>query len=519
MGRLQAWVNSGALRAGTPAPTDDYWYRPYGYGNLTAAGVAVDPEQAMRLDTVMACTYITARAIGMIPLKVYRRRSDGGSEVVTNHPLFDILYSRPNNWQTASEWRQMMQAHFELRGNAYSEILPGPRGAIDQLIPLHPDRITVEVLGNGRLRYQYSDPNGGRRPILQDNMFHLRNLSTDGKVGLSTVCVAAETIGGGLAAQDYANRFLSNDPRPGLVITGANFKDAAAKQEFKQHLREEQTGQNRHGAMVLPSGLDAKSLGVTNVDAQLLETRKYTRAQLGAIWGIPLHKLGETEKVATYSSVEQAEIAFVTHCIMPRVIAWEQAIMRDLILVPQIYFPKFLLQALMRGDLVSRNNAYAQGIQWGWLCPNDVREFEDMNPIPGGDSFLVPAAYSVRGADGKPMLPGGAQPKQLPGADRRVVPIVIAAAERCVRKEVSAVQKLRAKSNGEFRTALKNFYVEHRGFVSEVMTVASDSARMYCEANCKTLEKVNSADEVEPMIREEMDSVRVLSSLTMETVQ
>jgi HK97 family phage portal protein len=519
VGRLQAWVNSGALRAGTPGPTDDYWYQPYGYGIKTAAGIAVNPEQAMRLDTVMACTYITSRAMGMIPKKVYRRRPDGGSEVASNHPLFDVLYSRPNYWQTSLEWFEMMQAHFELRGNAYSEIVPGPRGAVDQLIPLHPDRITVEVLGSGNLRYQYSDPKGGIRPILQQEMFHLRNLSTNGIVGLSTVCVAAETIGAGIAAADYANRFLANDVKPGLVITGANFKDPAAKQEFKQNLREDQTGSNRHGAMVLPAGLDAKNLGVTNVDAQLLETRKFTRSQLGAIWGIPLHKLGETEKVATYSSVEQAEIAFVTHCILPRVVAWEQAIMRDLILAPQLYFVKFSLQSLMRGDMVSRYNAYAQGIQWGWLCPDDIREFEDMNPVPGGKTFLIPANMNIRGSDGRPIVAAGTQQNQLPAADRRVVPIVIAAAERCVRKEVSAVQKLRAKSDSEFKAALKTFYGEHQGFVSEVMTVASDSARMYCETNCKALESVTAADQVEALIRDEMGSVRVLSSLTMETVQ
>jgi HK97 family phage portal protein len=519
VGRLQAWVNSGALRAGTPSPIDDYWYHPYGYGEATASGIRVNPEQAMRLATVMACTYITARAMGMIPLKVYRRRPDGGSEVATNHPLFDVLYSSPNNWQTATEWRQMMQVHFELRGNAFSEIIPGPRGAVDQLIPLHPDLVSIETLGNGKLRYQYSDPNGGRRPILQRDMFHLRNVSLDGIQGLSTVSAACETIGAGLGAQDYANRFLANDAKPGIVITGANFKDPADKEAFKNNLRQEQTGRNRHGAMVLPVGLDAKNLGVTNVDAQLLETRKYNRSELGAIWGIPLHKLGETDKVATYSSVEQAEIGFVTHCVLPRAIAWEQAIVRDLIIAPGTFFAKYSLQSLMRGDMVSRNNAYAQGIQWGWLCPNDIRGFEDMNPIPGGDTFLIPGNMNIRGADGRPIVVNTPQALPSPGADKRVVPIVIAAAERCVRKEVSAVQKLRAKSDQDFKASLKTFYAEHRGFISEVMTVPADSARMYCETNCKSIETATSPEEVEAKIRDEMESVRVLSSLTMESVQ
>ena len=56
------------------------------------------------------------------------------------------------------------------------------------------------------------------------------------------------------------------------------------------------------------------------------------------------------------------------------------------------YFVKFNLDGLLRGDYQSRMNGYATGRQNGWLSSNDIRELENMNPIPpelGGDLYLI----------------------------------------------------------------------------------------------------------------------------------
>ena len=53
---------------------------------------------------------------------------------------------------------------------------------------------------------------------------------------------------------------------------------------------------------------------------------------------------------------------------------------------------KLNVDGLLRGDYQSRMNGYSVGRQNGWLSANDIREMEDMNPIPaeeGGDLYLV----------------------------------------------------------------------------------------------------------------------------------
>lgn len=479
-----------------------------------AANMRVTPELALRLSDVLACVSIVARAVGMLPLKVYQLEASGGKKVAPGHPLSDLFRYAPNPWQSAMEWLMMMQAHFELRGNAYSEVVPGPRGYVDQLIPLHPDRVKVRVLPNNRLLYIVTDFNGlKQRELQQEDVFHLRNLSLNGYVGLTTIEAASETVGAGLAAQDYSSRFFANDARPGFAIEGAKFKTDADYEKFRESVQSSQTGPNRHKAMVLPEGLSLKEVGVKNTDAQMLESRKYTRSQIAALFGVPLHMLGETEKVATYASVEQFAIQFVVYCIMPRIVAWEQAITRQLIIAPNVYFPKFTLNSLLRGDTASRFEAYSKAIQWGWMSPNDVRDLEEMNRVEGGDVYLQPTNYIIRGQQQvlapatNPALPG------KPTADTRFLPIVVAAADRCVRKEVAHLRK-------SGFSGVAAFYSEHANFITLATGLAPHWATAYCTFAQKKLTDFTSkhgVDALDQGITEwEAQAPRHLASLVME---
>ncbi|MCH8054835.1 MAG: phage portal protein, partial [Deltaproteobacteria bacterium] len=128
----------------THSEWDDFWYNSV--GTLTTAGIRVTADTAFNVSAVYAAVRIVSETVAQIPLIIYRRMANGGKERAENHPLFDLLHNQPNPWQTSFEWREMMTSHLALRGNAYNEIIPGPRGAVDQLIPLNPDRIKIEQL-------------------------------------------------------------------------------------------------------------------------------------------------------------------------------------------------------------------------------------------------------------------------------------------------------------------------------------------------------------------------------------
>jgi HK97 family phage portal protein len=491
-----------ALRAdvtGTPAAWDDYWYSPIGYSS--ASGQRVNPDSAKRIAAVLACVGVISRNVGMMPCKIYTEAADGSKKLVTHHPLYDVLYSRPNSQQTAFEFKQMMQGHLELRGNAYAEIKPGPRGAVDQLIPMHPDRVHVErILPSGKLRYRYDDPlTNTTRNLMEEEVFHLRNFSDDGAVGQSTVAMGVDVIGIALAQQDYVARFQKNDARPPIVFEGTIGKNKQQEDDFIESWQKGHTGANRGKAGVLPPGITAKILGVTPIDQQLLDSRKYSRLEICSMFGVPPHLIGEIEKTASYASVEQFNILYAVHCILPRLVMWEQAIQRDL-LTSDKYFAKFSMSALLRGDTASRFNAYHVAIGDGWMCQDDVRALEDMNPLPNGigRNFWRPVNWTMLS---NTSLPVTSSPEPIDNAETttedpnagvndsadqadaaakaanlkgQLQILAASAADRCVRKEVAALRRLVERNATDYQ--VEEFYASHRDFIAEVLNL--DQERM-----------------------------------------
>jgi HK97 family phage portal protein len=401
---FKAWLN-GPIRAdagGTAVnPFDDRYYAG-GSNYGTSSGQNVTPDLAMKLAAVYACVRVVSETIASLPLIIYKRLPDGGKTRATEHPLYKVLHDAPNQWQTSMEWVEMSQAHLELRGNAYSLIQSGPRGAVDQLIPLHPDRVAVYRLPNGRLQYKVTDwYTGERRTYAQEEILHNRGLSSDGMTGLSTIALASEAVGLGLAQQDYAARFLENDSQPRGILEHPQSMSEEAYKRVKESWQEAHTGHNRHKAAILEEGMTYKAISLNNKDSQFLEARVFTTAEIARFFRMQAHKIGDLTK-ATFSNIEQQNIEFATDCIRPRVVRWERRIKVDLIdplgLNGDEYFCEFLMDALLRGDLKSRYEAYGVGIQNGFMSPNDARRSENMNPISkenGGDTYMRPTNMST----------------------------------------------------------------------------------------------------------------------------
>ncbi len=347
----------------------------------------------MQLSAVYACVQVISKTIASLPLVVFKERPDGGADRAPNHPLFKVLHSQPNSWQTSFEFRQMMQAHLLLRGNAYAQIVPGPRGFVDQLLPLHPDRVRVKRLENGRLLYEVAMPSP--QPVMkltQDEMFHLRGLSSDGIVGRSVIDdYAFQTVGAAIATQEYGARFMQNNATPaGVLETPAKLEEKAWK-HLEDSWKGRNAGENQNGVRVLEQDLKFHAISITNRDAQVLEIKRFQVSDIARIFGVPPHKIGDLDR-ATFSNIEQQNIEFATDTIRPWCVCWEQRMERDLFLESEqdTYSAEFVMQGLLRGDTLSRFEAYQIGLQNKVYTPNEVRALENLNPIPGGDEPIQP---------------------------------------------------------------------------------------------------------------------------------
>ena len=211
----------------------------------------------MRLAAVYACVRVLTEAMAQLPLCLYTARSDGGKDRVTDHWLYRLLCRRPNRFQNAFEFREMLQGHLALRGNAYCQIIANNRGEITELIPMHPDRIRIELLESGNYRYRFLNRQGSEIVFARTDVWHLRGLSSDGIIGLSPVELARDSLGMALAAQDYGGRFFANDAKPtgGWIEFPGSFKDTEARKVFRESYQSAQSGANRGKVLVLEQGM------------------------------------------------------------------------------------------------------------------------------------------------------------------------------------------------------------------------------------------------------------------------
>lgn len=475
--------SSGVNRSTTVGPTSEWW----ALRGSMVAGQAVTPRSAMTIVAVYAAVRILGEGVGSLPLILYERLPNGGKRRATEHPLYTILHDAPNEEMTAIVFRETLQVHLGLWGNAYAQIVRDNGGRVQELWPLRPDRMTVMRDEQGRLRYVYQTDRGVV-VLRADEVLHIPALGFDGLVGYSPIAMARRTLGLAMAAEEFGAKFFENDARPGVVLRYPGKLSEEAYRRLRQSWEEAHQGVGRaHRPAILEEGMDITTVGIPPQDAQFLETRKFQITEIARLYRIPPHMLADLDR-ATFSNIEHLGIEFVVHTLRPWLVRWEQAIWLQL-LTPEErkrYFAEHLVDGLLRGDIKSRYEAYAIGRQNGWLSANDIRELENMNPIPGGDAYWTPMNMMAQSGE-RATLPSSTERRAQPREERDVLErvsgrralmeaqfeVLLAALETVARREANdvanAIQRFLIKRNDVqgFLNWLAAFLEEHREFMQE----------------------------------------------------
>ncbi len=499
MGLVDRFFAPSPAQAVQPGPLDDHWYTGYA-GREAVSGISVNADTALTVGAVFASVRVLSETLAMLPLLIYQRNADGGKSRASNHPLYDLLHNQPNSWQSSYEWREMLMLHLCLRGNAYCQIVPGPRGFVDQLVPLNPDRVTVERFPAsasgvpGPIQYRVSLDSGGMAVLPDDQVFHLRGLSSNGVTGMSVVAAMRDTIGLAKATELYGASYFGKNAMPRGVLRVDGKLGAQQKSELKTAWNAAYGGlQNSHGIAVLEAGLDYKPIGLSPEDSQFLETRRFSVSDIARWFRVAPHLVGELDR-ATFSNIEQQSLEFVKYTMMPWFVRWEQAISRDLLLAPQTYFAEFLVDALLRGDTVARFTAYNLGRTMGVYSVNDIRLLENLDPLgTEGDTRLQPMNMVPLGTDNSAAGPGptrGALTGKSQQEQHRALLLAGEAAARIVRREQTAVRKAATRSASDpaaWATWATEFYDGLTADVARDLHIDEGQARLYCEAHRDTL--------------------------------
>jgi HK97 family phage portal protein len=366
-------------------------------GSLTDSGANASRDRVLGLPAVWSCINIIAGNLAQLPLRI-RRRTATGTEDATDHPAFSLLKSEPNGRLSSFELIQTVTAHAATSGNGYIYIERDRFFQPVALYPICPHDVEVIRLKSGAIAYRWETRMYGRADIVQ-----IRNLIDDGWCGISPIRLLRETFGLSITLDSYASNSFRNGVRTtGVLEMKGNLGDDDAGRKAVERLRlqfqEQYAGANNSGKpLVLEDDMVWKQIGMSNEDAQFLASRTFQREEIAMIWNVPPHMIGATDKVTSWGTgIEQQQIGFLQFTLGQWMRREEQAIDASLLTEQekaQGYFTKFDINALQRGDFVTRMNGYATGLLNGVYSINEVRRKEDLPELVDhiGGIHRVPA--------------------------------------------------------------------------------------------------------------------------------
>jgi len=406
-------------KIGSSADLLNYIDTTYGFGN--ASGRAINPETALRLSAVHACVSIISRTIAALPLHVYRRTSKNGQpakELASDHELEPILSRKPNAIMTRYQWVNLKLVHLLTRGNAY-DIVMRVNGRVDELAPVHPDLVQVFQPTPMDKGYRIRRNGGETKDWVgreAERIVHLMGLTSNGLEGRHPIQDAREALGLAAEAESYGAKTLANGGTSRVALKHPFEVDENVRRRMRDSWVETYGKSGGAGLpLILEEGTDLTTVSLPAKDLQFIEARKFQIAELARFYNVPLHKINELDR-STNNNIEQQALEFAMDTILPWLVNIEQSLNAALFAEDPEHFCEFNMAGLLRADVAAQAEAFSKGRQWGWLSVNDVRRLLNMNPIEGGDSYLIPGNMAVMDADGN-LEPALASPAPAPGAE------------------------------------------------------------------------------------------------------
>ena len=361
------------------------------YGIQANSGVAVDENSALNFSAVWACVRVISEAVASLPIGVFKEDENGNRGVDKSSPIYSLLAYEPNSYMTSFIWRECLMNNLLIHGNSYFLIKRDSSLRPIELCYLNPEDVNP-VKVDDVIYYNVEEYDS---PIPQYDMLHFVGMGYDGIKGKSVLRVHADTIGLSLGANVTATSYFGNSTQVAGVLKHPGKLSEEAASRLKASWNNNYSGPyNSNRTAILEEGLDFKAISIPASDRQLLDSRLFQVQEIARIFRVPPHLIGDLSK-ASYNSMEQLSIEFVRTTLRPYLVNIESELNRKLFRESErgTYYTKMSVEGLLRGDSQARANFYREMLQTGVFSINEVRRFEDMNPIENGDEHLVPLNF------------------------------------------------------------------------------------------------------------------------------
>lgn len=422
---LRAWLNEGqsAAPAADAAPVAgvDGLNDPTGFSVTTLLGggglrAPITERTALTFPAAWRALEILCGVFAMTPLIYYRQLADGGKERATSSPLYKMFKARPNASQSEFAFKEVMLGDLLLAGKFVSFTHRDTLFQTTAMTRLDPYNATVnqswDKQDGHELFYDVTLPDGARERLTRADIWHISGFSRDGLVGLDRIQFMRDALASGVATSEFAARFWENNAQPATVLTAKGKVGAEDKEKLRVDWKRLFRGPKKAGEVaVIDQEMDVKFLQVDNKASQYVESRTFSVLEVARAFGVPPHLLFELSR-ATFSNIDQQSLEFIIYCMGPHYSRVAAAANHHF--AEDGHFFEFLPEALLKGDIKTRFEAYGIAIDKGIFNPNDVLVMENRNKRPGGDEYRLGSGSTIEGET--PKSPTPAAPRRTPPA-------------------------------------------------------------------------------------------------------
>ncbi|MGY5333054.1 phage portal protein [Pseudomonas protegens] len=367
-------------------------------GKRTKAGVRVTAKTALSISMVWSCVKILSESLSGLPLKLYEDK-EGGRALVTGGDRMLKLLRKPNPYMTRLNFLKFVVVNMALRGNAFALIERNVHGEPIGLVPL--DWRTVKIDAEDDLLYVVTPSSGDPYLVSPENMLHFKLFSLDGIVGLSPIEHQAETMGLAKAGQQWSARFMRKGGFTGGYVIYEQFLTKAQQAQVMEKFPDvRQADADDIGKMaILQGGPKIEAAGITQKDAQFIESQQFQEEALAGIYGVPLwlaNRAGKTSIMG--SNLEQQLIGFITFGLKPYIDTIEDELNSKLF-GSTSRFVEFVVEGLLRADSAGRATYLGAALGGsggsGWMTINEARAKENL-PLLEGEEYNRVTRWEVK---------------------------------------------------------------------------------------------------------------------------
>lgn len=378
-------------------------------GPRSRTGKTVNEHTAYGMPAVWRAVNLIAGTCASLPLAAFR--AEGAAKVRQETGIAAELLADPHPDLTPFDLWELAFATVLTWGNvAFLKQRRALDGAVRELWWVEPSRIKYHRAGNddgvppGTKLYVLDGDLD--RPLTDRDVLHIPGFGYDGTCGAPPIRLHREGIGLALAAEEYGSRLFGSGSLATGILTTDQRLDPDQAAQLKERFKAGQIGlDSAHDVRVLGSGAKFQQLSIPPQDAQFIESRRFQISEVARIFGVPPHLLGETDKTTSWGSgIEEQNIGFVTYTLRQWLTRFEQRLTKHL-LSPGPVYAKYSVEGLLRGNSAARSAFYREMWNLGVLSTNDIRAYEELPPVKGGNVRYRPLNMGVLGQADPPPAP------------------------------------------------------------------------------------------------------------------